>query len=53
MHKYAELRRQGVPMDQAKVELSEDDITQVLGLDVWARQGGLTDYVIASARKPT
>jgi microcystin synthetase protein McyJ len=52
MHKYAELRREGVSMDDAKVELTEDEITNVLGVDVWAKQGGLTDYVIASARKP-
>jgi microcystin synthetase protein McyJ len=52
MHRYAELRRRGVPMDQAAIELSAEDVEKCLGVDVWARQGGLSDYVIFSARKP-
>ena len=52
MHRYAELRKRGVPMDQAVVELSAEDIERCLGVEVWKKQGGLTDYVIISARKP-
>lgn len=52
MHKYAAQRARGVSMDEARVELTPDDVEQVLGVDVWARQGGLTDYIIASAVKP-
>lgn len=52
MHKYAELRRRGVAMAKARIELSAQEVERVLGVEVWARQGGLTDYVIASARKP-
>jgi microcystin synthetase protein McyJ len=52
MHRYAELRQRGVPMDEAKIELTQDEIDRCLGVEVWARQGGLTDYVIFSARKP-
>ena len=52
MHKYAALRQKGVPMDQAAVTISEQEVADVLGVEVWAKQGGLTDYIIASARKP-
>lgn len=53
MHKYAAQRSRGVPMEVARVDLTSDDIERVLGVEVWARQGGLTDYVIASAVKPS
>jgi len=52
MHRYSELRKRGVPMDEAKIELSAQDVETCLGVDVWKRQGGLSDYVIFSARKP-
>ena len=32
--------------------LTEQDVRECLGLDNWAKQGGLTDYIIASAVKP-
>lgn len=51
MHHYAAMRKQGLSMDKALVTLSEQDVSQVLGLDAWARQGGLTDYIIASGVK--
>jgi microcystin synthetase protein McyJ len=51
MHHYGALRRKGVPMSEARVQLSESDVQNVLGLDVWAKQGGLTDYIVASAVK--
>jgi microcystin synthetase protein McyJ len=51
MHHYAAMRKQGLPMDKALVTLSEQDVSEVLGLDAWARQGGLTDYIIASGVK--
>jgi microcystin synthetase protein McyJ len=51
MHRYAEQRNAGVPMDQIRVEISQQDVDDVLGVDVWRKQGGLTDYVIFSAVK--
>lgn len=51
MHRYAELRKSGVPMSEAIVMLSEQDVREVLGLEAWAKMGGLTDYIIASAVK--
>jgi len=33
------------------VEVSEEDVQSCLGVDVWRKQGGLTDYVIFSAVK--
>jgi microcystin synthetase protein McyJ len=53
MHKYAEQRKRGVAMDAARVELTPEDVERCLGVEVWARQGGLTDYIIASAVKPS
>jgi microcystin synthetase protein McyJ len=51
MHRYAELRRQGKPMDDARIELSAQDIERCLGVELWQKQGGLSDYVIFSAVK--
>ncbi len=51
MHRYAEQRRKGVRMEDARVELSEQDVQSCLGVEVWRKQGGLTDYVIVSAVK--
>jgi microcystin synthetase protein McyJ len=39
-------------MADVVVEVSEDDRAQCRGVEVWERGTGLTDYVIASARKP-
>jgi microcystin synthetase protein McyJ len=52
MYRYAEQRQRGVPLEQAVVELSADDFATCLGVDGWAREGGLSDYVIFSAVKP-
>lgn len=51
MHRYAEQRKQGVTMEQARVQLSKEDVESCLGVDLWRKQGGLTDYVIFSAVK--
>jgi microcystin synthetase protein McyJ len=51
MHRYAEQRQRGVPMHEAKVEISEQDVRDCLGLEAWRKQGGLTDYVIIAAQK--
>jgi len=51
MHRYAEQRRLGKRMDEVRVELSDQDIASCLGVEVWRKQGGLTDYVIVSAVK--
>jgi microcystin synthetase protein McyJ len=53
VQRYAEQRMKGVPIDQAVVELSAADIEQCLGAEGWAREGGLSDYVIFSAVKPS
>jgi microcystin synthetase protein McyJ len=39
-------------MDEVIVEISEDDRARCRGVEIWERGTGLTDYVIASARKP-
>ena len=51
MHRYAEQRTRGVAMRDAKIELSEQDVRDCLGLEAWRKQGGLTDYVIIAAQK--
>jgi microcystin synthetase protein McyJ len=51
MHRYSEQRQRGVPMHEAKVEISEQDVRECLGVDIWRKQGGLTDYVIIAAQK--
>ncbi|MDD9939278.1 MAG: class I SAM-dependent methyltransferase [Myxococcales bacterium] len=52
MHRYAEKRHSGVEMDRIEVEISPQDVENVLGVEMWRKQGGLTDYVIFSAVKP-
>jgi microcystin synthetase protein McyJ len=52
MAKYARQRLEGKKMDEVVVEISDDDRAQCRGVEVWERGTGLTDYVIASARKP-
>lgn len=49
--KYQRLRQQGVPMAEASVELTPQDIEQCTGLKLF-EMTGLSDYVIVSARKP-
>lgn len=51
MHRYAELRHTGVPLADARIELSQADVDSCLGVENWRKQGGLTDYVIVSAVK--
>ncbi|MGA5464616.1 class I SAM-dependent methyltransferase [Mycobacterium sp. NPDC050041] len=53
MAKYSRQRVEGKKMDEVVVEVSEDDRAQCRGVEIWERGVGLTDYVIASARKPT
>lgn len=52
MHHYGLQRRQGVPRGQEHVVLTAEDRARCLGVEVWRKQGGLTDYVVFSARKP-
>lgn len=53
MAKYARQRVAGKKkMNEVVVEVSEDDRAQCRGVEMWERGTGLTDYVIASARKP-
>lgn len=49
--KYSELRRKGVSMDDAVIQLTQDEIDRCEGLDKW-KPSALTDYVIVSAQKP-
>lgn len=53
MAKYSRQRVEGKKMDDVVVEVSEDDRAQCRGVEIWERGVGLTDYVIASARKPS
>jgi microcystin synthetase protein McyJ len=52
MHRYAQQRTAGVVRGQEHVVLSDEDIAQCRGVEDWRKQGGLTDYVLFSARKP-
>jgi microcystin synthetase protein McyJ len=52
MMKYAALRKQGRSMHEAVVELTPEEEARCEGIEAWARNGGLTDYVIFSADKP-
>jgi len=49
--KYAALRKSGVPMDKAVIELSPEEIDGCYGIENW-EPTGLTDYVIFGAEKP-
>jgi microcystin synthetase protein McyJ len=49
--KYGELRERGVPMHEAKIELTQQEIDECYGLDRM-KLHGFTDYVIYSAQKP-
>lgn len=50
--RYRELRRQGQSMQEVRIELSEEDIAECRGAEFWAKNSGLADYVLISARKP-
>ena len=53
MAKYVRQRVEGKKkMDEVVVEVTEDERAQCLGVNLWERSVGLTDYVIVSARKP-
>lgn len=53
MAKYARQRvEKNKKMDEVVVEVSQEERDQCRGVEVWERGTGLTDYVIASARKP-
>lgn len=52
MYKYGALRKQGVALKDARIELTQHEIDTCLGADVWRDNGGLNDYVIFSAKKP-
>jgi microcystin synthetase protein McyJ len=53
MANYSRQRVEGnKKMDEVVVEVSEDDRARCRGVEIWERGTGLTDYVIASARKP-
>jgi microcystin synthetase protein McyJ len=39
-------------MDEVVVDISQEDRALCRGVEIWERGTGLTDYVIASARKP-
>jgi hypothetical protein len=49
--KYAALRKAGVPMDSAVIELTREEIDGCFGIENW-EPTGLTDYVIFGAQKP-
>ena len=49
--KYAALRKRGIAMHDAVIELTEQEIEQCFGIEEW-KLTGLTDYVIFGARKP-
>ena len=52
MHKYSALRKSGVSLKDARIELTQDEVDQCLGAEAWKVNGGLNDYVIFSAVKP-
>jgi microcystin synthetase protein McyJ len=49
--KYHALRNRGVPMNEAVISLSQQEIDACYGLELW-KLTGLTDYVLFSAQKP-
>ena len=49
--KYLELRKQGRSMQEATIELSQQEIDECYGLEQWALTG-MTDYAVFSADKP-
>jgi microcystin synthetase protein McyJ len=54
MAKYISKRLRGrQKLDEVVVEVTDDDRAQCRGVSLWERISGLSDYVIASARKPS
>jgi microcystin synthetase protein McyJ len=49
--KYHALRNRGVPLNEAVIELSQDEIDRCAGIELW-KLTGLTDYSIFAADKP-
>jgi microcystin synthetase protein McyJ len=49
--KYRRLREKGVPMNEAVIELTQEEIDNCYGLKEW-KLTGFTDYVIFTADKP-
>ena len=49
--KYSALRKRGVPMNEAFVDVTPEDIEQRVGIRDW-EPTGITDYVIFGAQKP-
>lgn len=49
--KYREIRKKGVPLKDAVIELTPEEIEKCYGLDQFA-MGGFTDYCIFTADKP-
>ena len=49
--KYRKLRDRGIPMHEAVVDLTQEEIDQVLNLKKWAMHG-FTDYLLVCAVKP-
>lgn len=49
--KYSALRKKGVPMRDAVIDLSQEEIDRCEGIEKW-RPSALDDYIIVSARKP-
>jgi microcystin synthetase protein McyJ len=39
--------------DEVVVDVTDDDRAQCRGVAIWERTSGFSDYVIASARKPS
>lgn len=49
--KYHALRNRGVPLHEAVIELSQEEIDRCAGIELW-KMTGLTDYSIFAADKP-
>jgi microcystin synthetase protein McyJ len=49
--KYHALRNRGVPLSEAVIELSQDEIDRCAGIELW-KLTGLTDYSVFAADKP-
>lgn len=49
--RYKKIRQSGIPLEEAVVKLTPDDIQNIYGLEDW-KVTGFTDYLIFSADKP-
>lgn len=50
--RYAEARKAGKSMMDARVELTPEDIERCFGIEDWQANTGISDYVLFGARKP-